>query len=171
MSASTTILKKVDTIIKKAFRQELREQGHYLTGGLERSINGDVTEADNVAKLEGSAANYSGILDDGTTADRVPFNQGSGAGHSKYIDGLITYFKLRGLGDKEAISAAFATAKVQKREGMPTKGSYAYSKNNERKIFIDRTEKQISAQVDTMISEGVDDMFEKAFSKQKSETI
>jgi hypothetical protein len=78
---------------------------------------------------------------------------------------------LRGLGDKEAMRAAFATAKVQKREGMPTSGSYAYSNNNERKIFIERTEMEISQQIDTLISEGMDDMFETEFIKQKSETI
>jgi len=171
MSAAIAILREADTVIKKAFGQELREQGHYLTGGLERSINGEISEVGNVAQLEGTAANYSVFLDAGVTPEKVPFKQGSGAGHSKYIDGLITYFKLRGLSDKEAERAAFATAKVQKNEGMPTKGSYAYSKNNERKLFIERTENKVGTEVNSIVSDGLDEMFDAIFSKQKSETI
>ena len=49
------------------------------------------------------------------------------------------FFEKRGLQGREAIGAAFATARVQKREGMPTVGSYRFSSNGQRKGFASTT--------------------------------
>jgi hypothetical protein len=49
---------------------------------------------------------------------------------------------LRGLGSREALSAAFATAKKHKREGMPSRGSYAFSSNGRRTGFVKNTLEQ-----------------------------
>lgn len=171
-SITISILKQADNTIKKALSKELKQQGHYLTGSLERSIQGNITTLNNGAALEGTMNNYGYIIDAGVTPDRIPYQEKSGAKNSKYISALTEYFKLRkGLSEKEAARAAFATAKVQKKEGMPTRDSYTYSKNNERKVFIERTAGVISSILDTIASTKMDDAFEKIFNQQQSEII
>lgn len=172
MKTEIKILAPVDTYIKKSIAIELKQQGHYLTGALERSIQGRIQDIPNGASVEGTMADYGFIVDAGTTPNKIPYQEGSGAKTSKYISALIEYFKLRkGLSEKEAKGAAFATAKVQKREGMPTINSYTYAKNNERKTFIERTNKVIEQKVDDMIITKVDQLFNTAFEKQHSEII
>lgn len=171
MKTEENILQKVDKVIKKSLAKELKSQSHYLTGGLERSIQGEIKNVPNGASLEGSMADYGFIVNAGTTPGKIPYKENSGAKSSKYISGLINYFKLRGLSEKEASRAAFATAKVQKKEGMPTRNSYSYAKNNERKLFIERTAISISNTVDAIVSEEMDNAVEKIFNKQNSEII
>ena len=48
------------------------------------------------------------------------------------IKALTAWWKREGLVEKEAKSAAFATAFKHQKEGMPTVNSYAFSKNNRR---------------------------------------
>ena len=72
------------------------------------------------------------------TADRIPFG-GSGrgkGGKSAYIQGLISFWEKRGLSGREAVGAAFATAHVHAREGMPTRASYIHSNTGERTGFV-----------------------------------
>ena len=171
MKTEIQILQKVNIYIKKYLSIELKQQGHYLTGGLERSIQGEIKNIVNGSSLEGSMANYGFIVDAGTAPSKIPYSENSGATTSKYISGLTNYFKLRGLSEKEAKRAAFATAKVQKKEGMPTRNSYSYAKNNERREFIEHTNKQIENKVDTMVFNSIDSEFEKVFNKQLSEII
>lgn len=171
MNAVIQILRKVDGFIKKNLAIELKQQGHYLTGALERSIQGTIQDITNGVWLQGDMVGYGFIIDAGTKPEKIPYRENSGAKSSKYISALINYFKLKSFSEKEAKGIAFATAKVQKREGMPTRGSYAYSKNNERKIFIERTANAISYSVDNMVSTEMDSAFEKIFNKQQSEII
>lgn len=172
MKTEKQILLKVDSYIKKSLAVELKQQGHYLTGSLEHSIQGNLQDISNGASLEGTVADYGYILDAGTKPNKIPYQERSGAKTSKYISALIEYFKLRkGLNEKEARGAAFTTAKVHKREGMPTRNSYSYAQNNERKQFINRTNKAIEKKVDDRIITKVDQLFNTAFEKQHSEII
>lgn len=172
MKTEEKILQKVDKTIKKSLAKELKSQGHYLTGGLERSIQGEINQLPNGAVLEGNMADYGFIVNAGTMPKKIPYQENSGAKSSKYISGLASYFRERkNLQEKQALQAAFATAKVQKKEGMPTRNSYSYAKNNERKLFIEITAISISNTVDTIVSEEMDNAVEKIFNKQKSEII
>ena len=75
---------------------------------------------------------------------------------SKYIDGLTDFAKKRfGLNDKEAQSAAFAIAKKQKKEGMPTKNSFKFSKNGKRTGFIDDTIQNATPAIEKIIEESI----------------
>jgi len=146
--------------IKKAFQ----EQGHHLTGLWEQSLSA-TSYAPN--EVEVSARSYGSIVDAGVSPDRIPFGgqstgnygvgiSGSGDnesfhGTSKYIQGLFNFWKLRkpGISDKEALGLAFATAKVQKKEGMSTSGSRVFSESGERQRFVE----QAFIQADTMVSD------------------
>ena len=130
--------------LQKELRKELREQGHYLTGALHNSIEYRVYKrGSTVAIAEMMSLDYGLIMEVGVPASRIPYGGnrrgGGGGGTSKYIQGLVTFFQKRGLGEREAMSAAFATANVQRREGMPTNGSFAFSSNGRRTGFVSET--------------------------------
>lgn len=115
--------------------QELIDQGHRLTGNL---INTAYTEVQDLGDtLIGSVwmDDYAIHINDGIPPNKIPYQGGSTS--SPYIDGLTNFWRLRGLAEKQARSAAFATARKHKREGMPTRASYAFSSNGRRTGFID----------------------------------
>ena len=112
-------------------------QGHRMTGTFAETLK-VVLKTELYDKIiEGTGEQYAIFLDKGTTRGRIPFNPGSGAGRSMYIEGLKAFAEIKmGLSGKEALGAAFAIAHTQKREGMPTIGSYKYSKTGMRTRFI-----------------------------------
>jgi len=169
---------KIGKQIDGALRKEFAAQGHSLTGKLEKSINGTVLARGYETTLNGVIYNYGQILNYGTTAARIPFYPGSGNKTSKYIAGLIAYWKARkGLDDKEAKAAAFATAYKQKGrgnipgEGMPTVGSYAFSSTGERKRFIEIVADVLGGPIEKQLSDGFDSIVHRKFNETKSETI
>jgi hypothetical protein len=175
-------LEKGAELIQKELRKQLRDQGHYLTGALERSIVSRVVlSSEQGTTIEGVAINYAGILDQGTTPARIPFGGGpvyprgqrapASGKTSKYIEALKNYFIARGLDEKEALSAAFGTAHKQKMEGMPTEASRRFAKGGVRTFFIEVTEIALGRKVqDTVMSE-IKDLISKTINKTKSETI
>lgn len=137
----TITLEKVMKRLQKALRKELEMQGHNMTGKLRDSVAYTIEGKDGKVIAEMTALNYGLILEVGVAANRIPFGGGrTGAKTSKYIEGLARFFQIRkGLNQKESLRAAFATARVHKREGMPSRGSYGYSRNGERKNWIKNT--------------------------------
>ncbi len=167
MTTTASLLTKVNNILETGLKRELRNQGHSNTGRLENSIKGVINDTE----LKGTILDYGGIVNDGTQANRIPFKLGSGAKSSKYIDGLVAFFKTKGLGDKEAKRAAFATARVQRKEGMSTAASKRFSKNGKRQNFIDDVIETKEPVIDNLMSKGMDEIFDGFYNKQKSETI
>lgn len=148
------------------------KQGHHLTGGWENSLKYSIIATGRDTTITGTMNYYGVFVNAGVGADRIPYGgPKTGATTSKYIQGLISFWKLRGLSDKAAISAAFATAKKQKKEGMPTAGSYQYSESGQRTQFIAAAEKESGPKVDEAILNGIDAIFDEKFNETKSETI
>ncbi len=112
-------------------------QGHRMTGTFAETLD-VVLRHELIEKIiEGSGEYYAIFLDQGVNRGRIPFNPSSGAGRSMYIEGLKAFAEIKmGLSGKEALGAAFAIAHTQKKEGMPTIGSYKYSKTGMRTRFI-----------------------------------
>ena len=52
------------------------------------------------------------------------------------LQGLVKYWEGKGLGQREALRAAFATATIHKREGIPSRQSLQYSRSGKRTGFI-----------------------------------
>jgi hypothetical protein len=166
------IFLEADRLLIQAFKEELTAQGHHLTGALEGSIKGTIKiDRRGDATLTGTAFSYGHILDAGVSPDRIPYGGGGGGGTSKYIQGLISYFMLRGLDLREAKRAAFATANAHKQHGMPTAGSYAYSKNGQRLNFIDLVRIDAGPALDHTILTGIDAMVNETFHQTASERI
>lgn len=119
-------------------KRELEDQGHKLTGNLERSfrltIEGLETDCVTGKILH---ADYGLALDTGIKRSKVPFTRPTGrGGRSKYIEALIAFFRKKGKSSKEAKQFAFATAmKAKYRTGHPTRPYYnnkSYSSNGRR---------------------------------------
>lgn len=151
MPTTHTILQGAAEMINEEIRKIFREQGHHLTGAWEDSLS-STSFSEN--EIEGRAKSYGAIVNEGVPASRIPFGGegsfsgvgiggGTGEGESfhpvsQYIQGLFRFWKLRkpGITDKEALSLAFATAHVQKKEGMSTVNSQRYSQWGDRQHFV-----------------------------------
>lgn len=174
--ASTTIyqvLKKAQKTLDEALKKELRDQGHHLTGELEGSITGEITALPDGWQLIGTSLSYGQILNAGVRPDRIPFSGtgGGGGGKSQYIEGLKRFFMLRGLSEKEAQGAAFATAKKHQQEGMATDASERFSSTGTRFQFIKYAEEKVSQVCDTIVSDGIDEVVDNVYNQTASEII
>ena len=165
-------MKAAGALLRKGLRDEFAAQGHSLTGTYEASVQVQVSDAGNEQRLAMLALAYGQIVNYGIKPSRIPYGGfGGKGGTSQYIQGLIRFFRLRGLSEEEAKRAAFATAKKQKKEGMSTEGSKQYSKTGERQGFLQRMEEATGPAVDTLVLRGFDDLVGAKFHETKSETV
>lgn len=158
--------------LKKAIIAESHKQGHYLTGGFERSLVETEVDAGNEVALEGEAVFYAEYLEDGVPANKIPYGGAkTGAKSSKYIEALIGFFQLRGLSQADATRAAFATAKKQSKEGMPTAASARFSQNGKRIQQVIDAMNDSARTVDQIISDAFDVSIDNEYHKERSETL
>lgn len=124
--------------LQEGLRLELVAQGHELTGKLSNSITFETSKDGSAVIAQMFMEDYGVFVELGVQAQNVPFGGRGGGrgGKSQYIQGLISFWEKRGLSGREAIGAAFATAHVHKREGIPSRASYAFSNTGERTGFI-----------------------------------
>lgn len=126
-----------------AGQKELEQQGHRATGKLINSIAQRVQDELNEAILYIEYLRYGNAVNTGVRPSRVPYTQGSGKRTSKFITALAEWVRLKritsGL-DKDVMRATFAIARKMKKEGIPTKGSFRFSKNGRRTGWLDRVE-------------------------------
>ena len=149
------LAKQIGQLIVRAIQNQFALQGHRLTGKLNASIEDIVTLTVTGAKIQIVMLDYGIIQNNGVAASRIPYNPAArtGAGKSQYIEGLKNFARLRfGLSGKDALSAAFAIAKKQAREGIPTRGSFRFSKTGRRTGAIEAALEDVDAQI-TKLSE------------------
>lgn len=131
-------IEPIKVILKEALLNEWKAQGHYMNGKIvdemDFLVERDLGRTSLIAKMYP----YGVYQDAGVDAANIPFNPGSGAKKSKYIDGLVRFVQQRMSvsGLKEAKSIAFAIAHTQKKEGMPTGGSFKYSSTGKRTEWV-----------------------------------
>lgn len=125
--------------LQSEFREELKAQGHIDTGKLSDSITYNIELVSTAIIATMYMEDYGIPVDTGVPAANIPYTRGSGAASSQYIQKLIGWWQRKGLGDKEAKRAAFATANKHKQEGMPTRASFAFSNNGRRTTFVEAT--------------------------------
>ena len=136
-NAIADALKAVSARSIRKFQDQIDAQGHNLTGRLKGSFETITTSTDSGIKADIMVEGYGQFVDQGVKANRIPYSGRSGrGGKSKYIEGLKDFFIKRGRGATEALRAAFATAAKHRREGMPTRASYRFSRNGKRTDFI-----------------------------------
>ena len=128
----------IKKLLHDALMAEWRAQGHYMTGKVVEEIDYEINRTFGGVTITGLMPAYGGYINEGVSASNIPYSPGSGAGKSKYIEGLIGYVQKRmAINDlREAKSVAFAIAQTQKRQGMPTIGSYRYSSTGKRTEWV-----------------------------------
>ena len=132
-NAIADALKVVSARSIRKFQANIDDQGHNLTGRLKGSFETVTTSTNSGIKADIMVEGYGQFVDQGVKAARIPYSGRSGrGGKSKYIEGLKDFFIKRGRGATEALRAAFATAAKHRREGMPTRASYRFSRNGKR---------------------------------------
>ena len=137
-----------------AFAKELEEQGHKATGKLIKSLKGEV-ERQLTSPITAAvmAEKYGVYVDKGVRAENVKY--------SPYI--LLPWAKKikPSLSDKELKSFVFAVWQKHKKEGIPTARSYKYSKNGNRKKWIQRGVDAAKIKVDEEVSKTLEIFAEK----------
>lgn len=140
-TALANSLRKLMRSLKGKLARRLAAQGHVLTGKLRDSISYKVERVGSKMIAEMTALDYGMIIEVGVPAGRIPYSGRTGkGGTSQYIQGLVRFWQIKkGLSARESLRAAFATAAVHKREGIPSRGSYGHSRNGERTNWIKNT--------------------------------
>lgn len=132
---------ELEAIIKD-LRDELNQQGHRATGSLEDSLTFEIKDSEADGLLGTIFGNdYWRPVDTGISAGRIPYSPGKGrGGTSKYIQALIEWAAVvrPELDERERKGFVFAVATKASREGTPTRGSYAFSRNGSRTNFVQR---------------------------------
>ena len=110
-----------------ALREELLKQGHKATGKLSESFKSKVSMTGDNIILTIEGLDYGKYVDSGRRPGKRP-----------PIQAIFNWVKTKGIAsaDKKARSIAFAIATAIAREGIPTRGAYAHTKNGRRKNFI-----------------------------------
>ena len=127
--------------LKKKLLQSWTDQGHYMNGSIISTMEFVVESTDKYIDIIGMINKYGGYLEAGVDKSKIPFSgTGGRGGKSLYIQALARYAQLKmNVSEKESLGVAFAIAYTQKREGMPTKKSYAFSKTGKRTMWIQET--------------------------------
>ena len=155
--------KSIGDYLLGKLRVEFVQQGHNLSGSLITSLEVVVVPVNNGFALQFLANDYGVILNNGVSAERIPYSPTPArrGGTSKYIQALIRYAQRRmQLRGKEATSAAFAIARKHAREGMPTRGSYRFSKNNRRTGWVDAVLEANQSEAEKMVQDWAINEFE-----------
>lgn len=157
-----TIYAGAAAFINQILRKESTAQGHYLTGSMEDSFEGKVVKEGKADVLNGFAVAYTQYVNEGVPPQSASFKQ---------APFLIRYFQQRGLPEKEATAAAFATIKVWMKEGMSTQASKRFSQTGSRQNFVENAITGNEARIDEYMSNAFDHSIDEAYRKEKSETI
>lgn len=155
---------KINFKIVDDIKKELRLQGHYLTGSLERSFEERQTLDGNDIALEAFAYAYLEQLNNGVEASEIPALNKS----SSEFKGLVQWVKKRGLETAgrfytSAETIAEAIWRKWQKEGKPLETSKAFSKTGEIlgavEIVFKRDEEKIFNSIDEEAVLSIDKTF------------
>lgn len=151
-----------ENLINQVLKKEISAQGHFLTGALENSLDAQVSKSGKADVMSGIAAYYAVFVNSGAPAEHVSMKQ---------FPFVKAYFKLRGLGDKEAGNAAAATIKVWMKEGMPTQASKRFSETGSRLQMIQNAFVGADAEINEYMGNAFDFAVDETYHQTKSETV
>ena len=147
---------KFQKALTKQIIKEFVNQGHSLTGAFEQSIEYNTIEEIDSLTQQVLVNFYGSFLDNGVSSSQIKYPYASAR-----IDALTRYATLRiGLQGKEARSAAFAIATNHKKHGMPSHGSYQYSKNSRRTAWVDNVLSESASMIEKFANELSDSIIE-----------
>ena len=148
-------IQKLEQVLSEALMNEFEAQGHKMSGAVVRDIEYVVKQEVNKISIAGMMYPYANYLAAGTKAAKIPFSGIGGGGTSLYIQALKNYARQRmGIdNEKKALSVAFAIAHTQKKQGMPTRGSYAYTSTGKRTDWVTEAFKRDEQKITDVVEE------------------
>lgn len=156
------LLEKASVILNDSILEELRLQGHLFLEDLENSMRNGTVISDTV--LEGYALDYIEKMDEGVEPSQLGDSR-------RHFEALTVFYAKMGFPMNIAKQKAFVLSGHHFREGTPTEFSKIHSQTGERKHFIAASWKKSEPVLDRVMSDGLDDMFEAQYNKQKSEKV
>ena len=168
MTTVKDIYAGAERLINQIIQQEMRDQGHTLTGTMESSLTTNNKSDSKSDTLEGFAIQYTQYVNDGVPAESASMKQ---------FPFLVNYFKLRGYpeessdGSVTAKELAAATIHKWMKEGMSTAASKRFSKTGSRQNFVQNAFAGSENILDEYMSNSFDFAVNELYLKEKSETI
>lgn len=162
MIRMSDIYQGASRLLEEILRQELRDQGHTLTGNLEDSLRYEVAKEGGADVMRGLAADYSKFVQDGFPA---------GSASMKQFPFVVRYFQQRGLPEEEAKRAAAATIKVWMQQGMPSLTSKRFSRTGSRTDFVLSAFTGSQPQINQYMLDAIDFGIQQEFRKTKTVTV
>ena len=135
----TGIFKDLETFLRRELLKEWTAQGHYMNGKVVNEAEFVIEATMNTIRMDLFVPIHGAFMETGTPAEKIPYSGRSGrGGTSKYIQALMGYVQKRmAISDMaRQKSIAFAIAETQRKEGMPTKGSYQFSTTGKRTEWL-----------------------------------
>lgn len=135
-----TGIEHLEQVLNEFLAQEWEAQGHKMTGAVVDAIEYTTKQEGSMLILSGLMYPYANIIAAGVKANKIPYSGRTGAGGtSLYIQALQSYAQQRmNINDeKQSLRVAFAIAESQRKEGMPTSGSYKYSSTGKRLEWVE----------------------------------
>ncbi len=154
MQSINDLVNKIIPIAIEEYKKQVTLQNFVNKG----KLRDDIT-AETILNFSGYIINffikdYGVFLDKGISPNNVPYSPGSGRAKSKYIAGLQKWVKSKlRKRNKEALSIAFAIAKIHKKQGIASVNSKEFSKNGKRAGFIDDTLEELNKVLEKYITE------------------
>jgi hypothetical protein len=152
-----TEIEQLEFLLTEILSDEWEAQGHAMTSAITKNIEYKVKREAMTLILSGMIYPYGNIIAAGTKASKIPFSGRTGrGGTSLYISALQRYVKNKmDIDDeKKSLSIAFAIAHTQKKEGMPTSGSYRFTQTGKRTDWVEealrKNEDRIAEVISTM---------------------
>jgi hypothetical protein len=156
MAQIGTNIERLQQVLSESLMNEWEAQGHSMSGKVVKDLEFKTKQEANKLILEGFMYPYGSIQAAGVSASKIPYSGRTGrGGTSQYIQALQNYVKQRmNIPDeKKSLGIAFAIAATHKKEGMPSKGSYAYSSTGKRLVWIEEAFKNNEDKIMEAISE------------------
>ena len=158
--AIDTNIDKLKAVLTKALTEEWEAQGHSMNNAIVENIDFVVKQETDKLTISGMMFAYGNIIAAGVASSKIPYSGRSGrGGTSLYIQALQNYVKARMHieDEKKSKSIAFAIAQTQKFSGdavgMPTRGSYAFTKTGARLRWIEEAFKHNEDNITEAISD------------------
>lgn len=150
----TKLIDKVATDIQVIMGQELIRLKRNASGALINSFRHDVNilnKFDFEISIKG--LDYWRVVNYGVPASNVPYDarQRSGAANSKYIDGLINWLKVKGIGSSNDVVKGIAFA-IATKQTSTAKGGFGFGNPMDKNKlgFIQKTEQKRNREVEKL---------------------
>lgn len=149
------ILENVMQLMQGRFRDSLKAQGHVNRGTLSDSIEYTIEVSGDIGIGKMTLLKYGIYVNVGVVAEKVNYP----------IDIMIDWWQTKGLGERDATSAAWATRAVHKREGIPTRASARFSETGDRLGFVEAAVEQSLEEIGALIEQQYGSVIELNFSE------